>query len=74
MAPVPTPLPPGSLTVPPTFGWEDILTVLGLVLGVAVAFLVIGVVAASVTGRREWQAWLDARPSRHRDAPTDAEG
>jgi hypothetical protein len=65
MAPAPTPLPPGSLTVPPTFGWQEILTVLVLVIVVAVAFLVIGVVSASVNGRREWQAWLDARPSRH---------
>lgn len=64
MAPAPTPPLPGSLTVPPTFGWEEILTVLVLVVVVAVAFLVAGVVAASMTERREWQAWLEARPSR----------
>ena len=71
MAPAPTPLPPGSLTVPPTFGWQEILTVLVLVVAVAVVFLVIGVVSASLNGRREWEAWLDGRTSRHAQPARD---
>jgi hypothetical protein len=63
MTPVPTPR-PGNMTVPPTFGWEDIATVLLLVSVVALAFLVIGAAAASLGGRSEWQSYLGARSSR----------
>jgi hypothetical protein len=66
MTPVPTPR-PGNMTVPPTFGWEDIATVLLVVSIVAVAFLLIGAAAASLSGRSEWQGYLGARSSR-RDA------
>jgi hypothetical protein len=61
----PTPPAPGSLTVPVTFGWQDLLEVLGVVVAVAAVVALIGLVAAAVTPRSEWQAWLDARPSRH---------
>jgi hypothetical protein len=64
MATPATPLPPGSMTVPPLFGWELILTGLVVLVVVAVAFLL---VSASGTGRDErpdWQAWLDARSGR----------
>jgi hypothetical protein len=64
MAPVPTPPRPGNMTVPPTFGWEDIASVLALVSAVAVAFLLIGAVVASFGGRSEWQGYLGARSSR----------
>ena len=63
MTPVPAPR-PGNMTVPPTFGWEDIATVLLVVSIVAVAFLLIGAAAASLSGRSEWQGYLGARSSR----------
>jgi hypothetical protein len=63
MTPVPTPR-PGNMTVPPTFGWEDIATALLVVSVVAVAFLLIGAAAASLGGRSEWHAYLGARSGR----------
>jgi hypothetical protein len=58
---------PGSLTVPPWFGWEGIATVVVLVVAVAVVFLVVAVTRAGAEQRSEWQAWLDARSSGRRD-------
>jgi hypothetical protein len=63
MAPDPTLLDPGSMTVPPLFGWEHIVAVLALVAIVAAAFLVLTVARGSLHGRSDWQAWLDARSS-----------
>jgi hypothetical protein len=68
MASVPSP-PPGNMTVPPTFGWEDIATVLLVVSVVAVAFLLIGAAAASLSGRSEWQGYLGARTSSREPRP-----
>jgi len=62
---------PGGMTVPPLFGWEDIAAVLVVLAAVAVAYLVIAAVWAGASGRSEWQAWLDARPSRRYDAAAD---
>jgi hypothetical protein len=64
MAPATTPPPPGSMTVPPLFGWEGILTVVAILLIVAVGYLVILASRTSKDGRSEWQAFLDARSSR----------
>jgi hypothetical protein len=64
MAPVPTPPVPGNMTVPPMFGWQDILTVLVVTIVVGVAFLVVGAALASLSGRGEWRAFLDARSRR----------
>jgi hypothetical protein len=64
MASVPTPPRPGSMTVPPTFGWEEIASVLALLSVVALAFLLLGVAAASLGGRSEWQGYLGARSHR----------
>jgi len=72
MAHVAAPPAPGSLTVPPLFGWEAILTGLLLLIAVAVAFLVIAAARAGASGRSEWQAWLDAR-SRRQDSVTEPE-
>src|SRR3954451_13351600 len=58
MAHVAAPPAPGSLTVPPLFGWEAILTGLLLLIAVAVAFLVVAAARAGTSGRSEWQAWL----------------
>jgi hypothetical protein len=65
MAPETTAPAPGSMTVPPLFGWEEILTVLVLVIAAAVAFLLVAAVAAAFTGRSEWQAFLAGRSRRH---------
>jgi hypothetical protein len=71
MTPTPTPPPPGSMTVPPVFGWEDIATVLVVVLVLAaVAFLALAAGRAR-TARSDWQAWLDARSSMTTDLGTD---
>jgi hypothetical protein len=68
---VTTPPLPGRMTVPPLFGWEDILTVLAVLVVAAVAFLAHGAGGAGADERSEWQAWLDARSGRRRDAATD---
>jgi hypothetical protein len=67
MAPDPTSLDqldPGSMTVPPLFGWEHIVAVLALMALVGAAFLLHSTVRGSVHGRSDWQSWLDARSSR----------
>ena len=66
MAPATTPPAPGSLTVPPLFGWEVILVVLVVVGVVAVAFVALAAMRAGRSDRSEWQAWLDARSASHR--------
>lgn len=71
MAPVTTPPPPGSMTVPPWFGWEEILTVLMLSVTVAVAAVVVLVVGTAGSERSEWQAWLGGRSLRRRDPAAD---
>jgi hypothetical protein len=69
MTPVPSPPLPGSMTVPPWFGWEAILAVLVLLVVIAVAFFVASAASPDVDGRSEWQAGLDARSQGHWDAP-----
>jgi len=61
MAPDPTSLDPGSMTVPPLFGWEHIVTVLAVMAVVGAAFLLHSVARGSVHARSDWQSWLDAR-------------
>jgi hypothetical protein len=68
MNPDPSPPMPGSMTVPPWFGWEAILIVLVLLVVVAVAFFVASAASPDVDGRSEWQAGLDARSQVRRDA------
>jgi hypothetical protein len=67
MAPVTSPPLPGSMTVPPWFGWENILAVLVLLVVVGVAFFVVSAVGEDANGRSEWQAWLNARSRQHPD-------
>ncbi len=73
MAPDTVPPAPGSMTVPPLFGWELIATVLVLLIVVAVAFVVIATTRVGTDERSEWQAWLDARSSRRQGPPTTPE-
>ena len=67
MTPATTPPAPGSMTVPPLFGWEHILTALTVVLVVAVAGLLVLAAGRARSGRSEWRAWLDERSARRRD-------
>ena len=64
---------PGSMTVPPLFGWETILVGLLVLIAVAVAFLVVAAARAGTSGRSEWQAWLDARSRGPLDPAADAD-
>ncbi|MET0764738.1 MAG: hypothetical protein ABWY29_07715 [Blastococcus sp.] len=63
MAPATTPPLPGSMTVPPLFGWEVIVVVLLLFVALAVTFFVLSATGRNTSERRELQAWLDARRS-----------
>jgi hypothetical protein len=62
------------MTVPPTFGWEDLATVLVLLSLVALASLVVGAVVASMSRRSEWQGYLGARSSGWEGADDDVPG
>ena len=61
MAPVPPP--PGNLTVPPLFGFESVATAVVIVLVVAAAAFLLLASGRGGSGRTEWQAWLDSRPT-----------
>jgi hypothetical protein len=70
------------MTVPPLFGWEVILTVLVVLIGIAVAFFLASAAGTAPDEQSEWQSWLDARsrrrpdradaPARTRTAPVTA--
>jgi len=64
MEPDPSLLDPGRMTVPPLFGWENIVLVLVLMAVVGAAFLLHSVARGSVHERADWQSWLEARSSR----------
>ncbi|MGY2129526.1 hypothetical protein [Blastococcus sp. SYSU DS0617] len=61
MGPDPNAPPPGSLTVPPLHGWVVLLVLLGLVIVIAVCFLLIGASTPSDSRSAEWRSWLEAR-------------
>jgi hypothetical protein len=71
MAPLPTSHAPGSMTVPPLFGWGDILTVLVLLLVVVAVFLIVASAGRASSRRSEFEAWLDGRSSRGRRPAAD---
>jgi hypothetical protein len=71
MTPVPAPLPPGSLTVPPYHGWENIAALLVVVALAAVAAAVVLTAGRDMGGRSEWQAWLDGRKADAGAPPED---
>lgn len=74
MTPAPSPPLPGSMTVPPLFGWEEIGTVLVLLLLVAAVFFAASAAGRSPSGRSEFQAMLAARSGRFEDPAEDAHG
>jgi hypothetical protein len=61
MTPAPTAPPPGSMTVPPLFGWEHILVVLALIALAGLVGLVLLAAGKAASSRNDWQAWLDGR-------------
>jgi hypothetical protein len=69
MASVPTAPAPGSMTVSPLFGWGEIVLVLLVLIGVAVAFFVIAAAATTARRREEWRQLLDARSARPAGTP-----
>jgi hypothetical protein len=77
MAAATTPPLPGSMTVPPLFGWEHILVALLGVVVVTLAALVLLAVGRGGSERSEWRAWLDERSARRRyvsGGPVDGGG
>jgi hypothetical protein len=69
MDPAPAPPLPGSMTVPPLFGWEVILTLLVVLIGLAVAFFLASAAGTAPDERSEWQSWLEARSRRSAEPP-----
>jgi hypothetical protein len=59
------------MTVPPLFGWENILVVLLLLVAVAVAFFVASAAGTGADMRSEWQSGLDARSRTRLDPAGD---
>jgi hypothetical protein len=64
MSPAPSAPLPGSMTVPPWYGWEALLVPLAVVLVVAAVALLLGSSRAGAERRTEWEAWLGARSRR----------
>ncbi|MGY1625214.1 hypothetical protein ACI789_23665 [Geodermatophilus sp. SYSU D00965] len=58
---------PGSMTVPPLFGWEHVLVAVVVVVVLAVAALAVLAAGTAESGRSEWQAWLAGRSVRRPD-------
>ena len=61
MTAAPTPLPPGSMTVPPLFGWGEVALVVALVVLVGLAAFVALAAGRATSSRSEFEAWLEAR-------------
>ena len=61
---------PGSLTVPPLFGWEGIVVLLVAAVVIGVGYLVLSALSASHRPSADWDEWLQGR-SRNRHDPSD---
>jgi len=61
---------PGSLTVPPLFGWEGIAVLLAAAVVIGVGYLVLSALSASRHTSTDWDEWLQVR-SRDRDGAVD---
>ena len=57
----------GRMTVPPLFGWQDILAGVVLVLVVGMIAFVLLATGRADSSRSEWEAWLATRSPGHRD-------
>ena len=71
MSPSPTAPLPGSMTVPPLFGWEHILIALVVIVGAALVALALLAAGRAGSERDEWQAFLAARSAPRRDQSAD---
>jgi hypothetical protein len=60
MTPAATPE-PGSLTVPPLFGWEGIVVLLVAAVVIGVGYLVLSALSASRRPSADWDAVLQGR-------------
>jgi hypothetical protein len=52
---------PGSLTVPPLFGWEGIVVLLVAAVVIGVGYLVLSALSASRRPSADWDEWLQGR-------------
>ncbi|RBY81251.1 hypothetical protein DQ239_01150 [Blastococcus sp. TF02-09] len=59
---------PGSLTVPPLFGWEGIVVLLVAAVVIGVGYLVLSAVSANRRPSADWDEWLQGRSRVRRDA------
>jgi hypothetical protein len=57
----------GRMTVPPLFGWQDILVGVVVVLLVGMVAFVLLATGRADSSRSEWEAWLATRSPRHAD-------
>jgi hypothetical protein len=64
---------PGSMTVPPLFGWEGIVVLLVAAVVIGVGYLLLSALAASRRPSADWDEWLQGR-SRRRDEIADGSG
>jgi hypothetical protein len=55
---------PGDMTVPPWSGWEEVLAGVLVLMAAGVVLLLAALARGGAGERADWQAWLDARPSR----------
>jgi hypothetical protein len=61
------------MTVPPLFGWENILLLLLVLLVLVVAFFVLTATGPANSEREDWQQFLDARSRRSADPDEPAD-
>ena len=66
MTPAPTAPLPGSMTVPPLFGWEFVLVGLLVVVLAGLVGLVLLAAGRARSERTEWQAYLEGRSAQPR--------
>ena len=59
---------PGSLTVPPLFGWEGIVVLLVAALVIGVGYLVLSALSAGRRPSADWDEWLQGRSRSRGDA------
>jgi hypothetical protein len=71
MPPAPTAPLPGSMTVPPLFGWQHVLVALLVVVLAALVGLALLAAGRAGSERDEWQAFLTARSAQRRDQSAD---
>jgi len=71
MSPAPTAPLPGSMTVPPLFGWEHILIALVVIVGAGLVARALLAAGRAGSERDEWQAFLAARSAPRRDQSAD---